>query len=206
MFDSPYVRRVAISMRLLGFDFEHRNWSVGQDQPAIRAYNPLGRVPTLVLDDGEALMESSAILDYLDERAGAARALLPPQGVTRRQALKLMAMATGAADKGVAQLYERAFRPEDKRHDPWVQRCRTQMNDALDALEQYAAALDGQGWLLGTRMTQADITVACASTFLHESLGLDAALRPSLAQHVARCEALPPFREIHQPFFTPKGG
>jgi hypothetical protein len=86
MFDSPFVRRVAVSMRLLEIPFAHRNWSVGKDQSEIRRYNPLGRVPTLVLDDGETLVESSAILDYLDDRVGPARALLPPTGADRRLA------------------------------------------------------------------------------------------------------------------------
>ncbi len=74
MFDSPFVRRVAVSMHLLGIPFEHRNWSVGKDFERIREFNPLGRVPTLVLDDGEALIESAAILDYLDDFVGPARA------------------------------------------------------------------------------------------------------------------------------------
>lgn len=204
MFDSPFVRRVAISMRLLNMPFEHRNWSVGKDQGDIRRYNPLGRVPTLVLDDGEALIESGAILDYLDETVGADRALLPRNGNNRRLALKLMGIATGAADKGVAQLYEGAFRPEEKRHEPWVERCRSQMHEGLAELDRHAATLDGKGWLIGTRMTQADITVSCAATFLHEALNLDQGRYPSLMRQVARCEALPVFREIHLPFFTPQ--
>src|SRR6185369_15243167 len=128
MFDSPFVRRVAVTLKLFGLPFEHGNWSVGRDFDRIREYNPLGRVPTLVLDDGEKLMESAAILDYLDERAGAERALLPRSGRERRQALNLMAMATGAAEKGVLQIYERVFRPETKRHQPWLDRCRLQMS------------------------------------------------------------------------------
>jgi len=123
MFDSPFVRRVAISLKLLELPFEHGNWSIGRDFDRIREYNPLGRVPTLVTDEGESLVESGAILDYLDERAGPERALLPRSGPERRHALNLMAMATGAAEKGVLQIYERVFRPEDKRHAPWVNRC-----------------------------------------------------------------------------------
>ena len=73
MFDSPFVRRVAVTMHWLGIQFEHRNWSVGKDFERIRQFNPLGRVPTLVLPDGEALIESSAILDFLDELAGSRR-------------------------------------------------------------------------------------------------------------------------------------
>src|SRR5262245_29774075 len=118
MFDSPFVRRVAVSLKLLDHPFEHGNWSVGKDFDRIREYNPLGRVPTLVTKDGQKLFESSAILDYLDELAGPERALLPASGADRRTALNLMAMATGAAEKGLLQLYERVFRPEDKRHAP----------------------------------------------------------------------------------------
>jgi glutathione S-transferase len=115
-----------------------------------------------------------------------------------------MAIATGAAEKGVTQLYEHAFRPEEKRHQPWVDRCRGQMEDALDELEHACAQLTPGAWLLGSQMTQADITVACAATFLREALQLDAAKRPALAALVARCEALPEFRAHHQPFFVPK--
>src|ERR1700676_4212775 len=99
MFDSPFVRRVAVSMQLLDIGYQHVNWSVGKDFDRIRQYNPLGRVPTLVLDDGEALVESALILDYLDDRVGAARALLPASGRERRAALSQMAMAIGAAEK-----------------------------------------------------------------------------------------------------------
>lgn len=206
MFDSPFVRRVAISMRLLGFDFEHRNWSVGKDQDDIRRYNPLGRVPTLVLDDGEALIESSAILDYLDERAGPERALLPLRGAERRRALRLMALATGAADKGVVQLYESAFRPAEKRHEPWLERCRGQMHDGLRELDRCAAALGNRDGWLGERLTQVEVTVTCAATFLHEALQLDSGQYPALMRQVSRCEALPAFRAFHQPFFVPRSG
>ena len=203
MFDSPFVRRVAISMQLLGIDFEHRNWSVGRDQAAIREFNPLGRVPTLVLDAGEALIESSAILDWLDEQAGA-RALLPQSGALRRQGLRLMAMATGAADKTVAQIYERNFRPEEKWHQPWLDRCHEQMENALKVLDEACAAQAPGGWLLGPTLQQPDITLACVYTFISETMALDSSRYPALAAHTARCEALPEFRATHVPFFTPK--
>lgn len=205
MFDSPYVRRVAISLRLLGWRFEHRNWSVGSDFDQIRRYNPLGRVPTLVLDDGASLIDSAAILDWIDEQAGAERALLPASGAPRRQALQLMAIATGTADKGVAQLYEQAFRPAERRHEPWVARCHTQMLQGLAELERACAGRSAD-WLLGARMTQADITVSVVATFVFE------ALRPDLSRYSAldtlrqRAEALPAFYEFHQPFFAPQPG
>ena len=207
MFDSPFVRRVAITMKFLEIPFEHANWSVGKDFDRIREYNPLGRVPTLVTDDGEKLMESSAILDYLDERAGPERSLLPSSGPDRRKGLNLMAMATGAAEKGVLQVYERAFRPEEKRHQPWVDRCRVQMNGALASIDRYLGEQGVSQWLVGKRMTLADITVACVFTFLNDTLRVaaDPVVFQSLGTLVARCEALPVFQETRVPFFLPAG-
>lgn len=206
MFDSPFVRRVAITLDLLGLPFDHRNWSVGRDAEQIRRYNPLGRVPTLVLDDGETLVESSAILDYLDEIAGGEKALLPRTGALRRRGLKLMGIATGAADKGVSQIYERVFRPEDKRHQPWLDRCREQMDGGLLELDKACASLPLDGWLLGARILQPDITVACCYTVLIEAVGFSAARYPALSAHVARCQALPVFKKYHVPFFAPNRG
>jgi glutathione S-transferase len=205
MFDSPFVRRVAITMKLLDMPFEHANWSIGRDFDRIREYNPLGRVPTLVLRSGESLMESGAILDYLDEAAGRERALLPPEGADRRQALKLMAMATGAAEKGVLQVYEGVFRPEEKRHRPWLERLRVQMSSSLAAIDRYAGERGASQWLVGKRMTQADITAACVFTFLNDTLKVaaDRVMFQSLATLAARCESLPAFQETHVPFFVP---
>ena len=204
MFDSPFVRRVAVSMTLLEIPFEHRNWSVGKDFELIRRYNPLGRVPTLVMDDGDALVESAAILDYLDESVGAARALLPTAGRDRREALRIMAVATGAAEKGVLQVYEEVFRPEQKRHEPWLDRCREQMHGALAELNRVAGDRAG-GWLVGTRMTQADVTAGCVVSFLGDALGVgrDGIRYPHLAELRDRCEALPAFRAVKAEFFSP---
>lgn len=205
MFDSPFVRRVAITMKLLEIPFEHGNWSVGRDFDRIREYNPLGRVPTLVTDEGEKLMESSAILDYLDERAGADRAMLPRSGPERRQALNLMALATGAAEKGILQIYERVFRPEEKRHQPWLDRCRTQMGGSLSAIDRYLGERGVSQWLVGKRMTQADITAVCAFTFLNDALRVaeDRVVYQSLATLASRCESMPVFQTTREPFFTP---
>ena len=108
MFDSPFVRRVAVSMNLLQVPFDHRNWSVGKDFELIRQFNPLGRVPALVQTDGDTLIESSAILDFLDEQAGPERALMPRSGELRREALRVIAIALGGAEKGAAKGAERS--------------------------------------------------------------------------------------------------
>jgi len=205
MFDSPFVRRVAVTMKLLDLPFEHGNWSIGRDFERIRSYNPLGRVPTLVTNDGEHLMESAAILDYLDELVGPERALLPRAGAERRKALNLMAMATGAAEKGVLQVYERVFRPENKRHQPWLDRCRLQMSSSLAAIDRYMGERGVAQWLVGKRMTQADITAVCVFTFLNDTLRVaaDEVMFQSLSLLAARCEAMPAFQETRVPFFTP---
>jgi glutathione S-transferase len=207
MFDSPFVRRVAISMKLMELPFEHANWSIGRDFDRIREYNPLGRVPALVTDGGEKLLDSTAILDYLEERAGPDRALMPRSGPERRQALKLMALATGAADKGAIQVYERVFRPEEKRHPPWTDRCRVQMSGALAAIDRHLGERGVSQWLVGKRMTQADITAVCVFTFLNDALRVasDAVMFQSLAMLAARCESLPVFQETRIPFHVPAG-
>jgi glutathione S-transferase len=204
MLDSPFVRRVAVTLNWFGMPFEHRNWSVGRDFELIRQFNPLGRVPTLVLPDGEALIESNAILDFLDELAGADRALLPRSGNDRRQALQIMAVAAGAAEKGVVQVYETAFRPPEKRHRPWVERCHTQMHAALAELDRTCQARAGE-WLVGHRMTHADITATCAYTFLVDALSINRAdaAYPGLAAIAERCEALPEFRSVRAEWVAP---
>jgi len=204
MFDSPFVRRVAVSMNLLQMPFEHRNWSVGKDFELIRQFNPLGRVPALVLTDGDTLIESATILDFLDETAGPERALLPRSGEPRREALRIIAIAVGGAEKGVLQVYETAFRPPEKRYRPWVERCHTQTHAALAELDRLCQVRGGE-WLIGNRITQADVTASCAYTFLSDSLDInrDAVMYPALSALAGRCEALPEFRSVKADWFAP---
>ena len=132
-YNSPFVRRVAIALRFYGIAYEHRPWSTFGDGDRIAPFNPLRRVPTLVLDDGEALIESGAILDHLDEIVGPSRAMIADAGPARRHALKVCALATGLADKAVSLIYERVLHQTTS--DQWVARCRTQIADVLTALE-----------------------------------------------------------------------
>jgi len=204
MFDSPFVRRVAVSMNLLQMPFEHRNWSVGKDFELIRQFNPLGRVPALVLTDGDTLIESATILDFLDETVGLERALLPRSGESRREALRIIAIAVGGAEKGVLQVYETAFRPPEKRYRPWVERCHTQTHAALAELDRICQVRGGE-WLIGNRITQADITASCAYSFLSDALDInrDEVVYPALGALAARCEALPEFRSVKAAWFAP---
>ena len=134
-YDSPFVRRVAVSLRLQGISYEHCTLSVFADAQAMRRINPLGRIPSLRLDDGETLIDSAAILDWLDETVGPERALLPAQGAARRRGLRQMALATGIVDKVGQATYERLLRPAERQWPEWIERCRLQGMSALDALE-----------------------------------------------------------------------
>jgi glutathione S-transferase len=203
-YDSPFVRRVAIAMRLYGLAFEHRPWSTFGEGDKIAAFNPLRRVPTLVLDGGEVLIESTAILDYLDELVGPEKAMIAPRGPERRHALKICALATGLADKAVSLVYERVLRKDQLKL--WVERCEAQIGGVLDVLETERAGVASPYWF-GTRIGHADIAVACVLRFTgeaHPAL-FDAARYPALSAHAARCEALPPFQEIVQPLAPPSG-
>ena len=203
-YDSPFVRRVAIALRLYGLRFEHKPWSTFGDADQIAPFNPLRRVPTLVLDGGEALIDSTAILDYLDELVGPEKAMIAPRGVERRRDLRTIALATGLGDKSVSLVYESALRKEQLKL--WVDRCEAQIAGALDALEKERAAATTP-YLFGTRIGHADIAVACMLRFTGEAHPhLFAAARyPALTAHAAHCEALPSFKEIVQPLSPPKG-
>jgi len=200
-YDSPFVRRVAIAMRRYGMGYEHRSWSVFADADKIAAYNPLRRVPTLVLDDGEVLIESSAILDALDAMVDPERALLPRAGSVRRDGLRVAAFATGLADKSVSLYLETFLRTAPS--ERWIERCRSQMGDALDVLEADRARRDS-AWWLGPELGHADIAVACALCQVREAHPgfYDAARWPTLTAHAVKADALEEFRSIYQPFLV----
>jgi len=202
MYDSPFVRRVAIALRLYGIEYEHRPLSVFRDAEMVARFNPLMRVPTLVLDDGETLIDSAAILDAVDDMVGATRALMPEHGPERRRHLRVCTLANGMGDKVVSLIYERAVHIRET--PEWAARCRVQIAGALDALEADRTAR-ASVWWFGAAISHADIAVACALTLAVETLGfvLDPARWPLLSEHRERCEARPEFREISQPFFAP---
>jgi glutathione S-transferase len=198
-YDSPFVRRVGIALREYGIGFEHRRWSVWGDAEKIAPYNPLRRVPTLVWDDGMALIESGAILDALDELVGPARAMLPrAPSAARRDGLRVTALATGTADKAVSLLYEPLHRAQPS--ESWMARCRVQIGDGLRALEEDRARRS-TSWWLGESLSHADIAVGCLLRFVKEAHPqlVDEARFPRLVHHAARCESRPSFAEIAQP-------
>jgi glutathione S-transferase len=201
-YDSPFVRRVGIALTLYDLRFEHRPWSSFSEAEKIRAYNPLTRVPTLVLDDGAVLVDSHLMLDYLDSRVPPERAMFPAREPARHRALKVAGLATGLADKAVSLFYEKRLHAEVS--EVWANRCRVQMSAALAALEADRAARSGPYWF-GDRIGHADIAVACTLRFIadaHPGL-VPMPDYPALSAHAAKLEALPAFRQIQQPFVAP---
>jgi glutathione S-transferase len=201
-YDSPFVRRVAIALTLYQLPFIHQPWSVYGDAEKILPYNPLIRVPTLVLPDGEVLTDSHIILDYVDSLVPAGRALFPAAEPARRRALRVAALATGLADKSVSLFNE--LRLHQETAPDWVARCRQQMTGVLDALEADRTNRAGDYWF-GDRIGHADIAVAVVLRFVGEAHpGLvDMANYQALSAHAARLEALPVFQTISQPFIAP---
>ena len=201
-YDSPFVRRVGIALSLYGLPFEHRPWSTFGDADQIRPYNPLTRVPTLVLDDGEALIESHAILDHLDSLVPAERAMFPRLEPDRRRALKVAALATGLADKAVSLFYEKRLHAAAS--ELWVARCRAQIAGVLAALQADRASRQGEFWF-GDRIGHAAIAVAVSLRFLGVAPPGVAPLDefPALAAHAGRLEALPVVQRIDQPIIPP---
>lgn len=191
-YDSPYVRRVAVTLGVLGIAFEHDTRSVFGDFDSMRTVNPLGRVPSLILPDGTTLIDSAAILDRLDQEVGPDRALLPPAGPSRQQALQRIALATGTIDKVMSGAYERLIRPAPYRWPDWMARCRTQAEGGI-------AALAALSWPADGRLDQTWITTACMIRYvrLADVDLLPPGRYPSLDALSQRCEALPPFQATY---------
>ncbi|HZW12412.1 MAG TPA: glutathione S-transferase family protein [Noviherbaspirillum sp.] len=191
LYDSPYVRRVAVTMRLYGLEFEHVALSVFRHQDEMRKINPLLKVPMLVLDNGEKLIESSLILDYLDSEAPEEKRLTPLSGPARRKVQQQCATALVAVEKAVAIYYDTTLRPKEFSYAPWVTRCTEQMHIAFGMME----AQPQSAALAGAPLTQADVTAAVVLRFAQYVLPSEfpQGRYPQLERLSAFCEALPAF-------------
>lgn len=191
LFDSPYVRRVAVSMRLQGFAFEHVALSVFRHIDEMRKFNPLVKVPMLILDGGEKLIESSFILDYLDGIAVPEKRLIPAAGIERMKIQQHCATALIAMEKAVQYYYETGLRPAENSYPAWAERVLGQMHDAFAMLE----ATPESALLSGAAMTQADVSAAVALTFARfmHAKEFPAGRYPRVERLAAHCEALPEF-------------
>jgi glutathione S-transferase len=193
MLDSPYVRRVAISLRLMGLPFDHDSVSVFRDHEAFAAVNPVVKAPTLVTDAGVVLMDSGLILEHLERLAPPERTLVPDGIADHARAQRIIGLALAACEKTVQLVYEFNLRPEDKQHAPWIDRVRGQLAQAYRLLEAEVAG--EASWLFGPRPSQADVTTAVAWSFTAFALpgAVEASGHPALADLARRAEATPAF-------------
>lgn len=184
MLDSPYVRRVAISLQLLDLPFEHQSLSVFRGFDEFRRTNPVVKAPTLVCDDGTALMDSTLILQYAEALAG--RSLLPVEPTAMARALHVVGLALAACEKSVQIVYERGLRPAEKQHEPWVERVTDQLLAACDGLEQ----------AMPSGMDQAGVSTAVAWEFIQKMVpdAVPADRYPKLVAFSLAAEMLPAFR------------
>jgi glutathione S-transferase len=192
MLDSPYVRRVAVSLQLLGLRFEHRSLSVFRTFDEFSRINPVVKAPTLVCDDGTVLMDSTLILEYAETLARP-RSLLPREPAALAHDLRVVGLALAACEKSVQIVYEHELRPQEKRHQPWLDRVTGQMLAAFDALEQEVSRRPLP--TSSEAMTQAGVSTAITWEFVQKMLPqvVPAQCWPKLAAFSAAAEALPEF-------------
>jgi glutathione S-transferase len=192
MLDSPYVRRVAIALIFVGAPFTHRPISLFRHIDEFSKINPLLKAPTLVVDDGTVLMDSNVILDYLASIDPRVAALTPSKAPERIRALRATGLALTVMEKAVQRHYERALRPAEKRHEPWVDRVMGQLTAGLRALD---AELPTSGWISG-EVGLGDITAACAFGFARGVLAdvVETSRYPNFGEFCVRAEALAAFR------------
>lgn len=140
---SPFGRKVKIAAGILGLTgrIEIVPADTNDASDALRAQNPLGKIPTLVLDNGQTLFDSRVILDYLDHLVGGGR-IIPVQPDARFAALRMQALCDGIMDASILRVYEVRFRPEAARHQPWLDYQADKVARALSVLEAEDQALD----------------------------------------------------------------
>ncbi len=194
-YDSPFVRRAAVALSHFGMPFERQVLSVFQDFDAMLCVNPLGKVPSLILSDGEHIYDSRAIIEYLEGIAPAARRLTPSDAGQRREMLRIEAVGLGLAEKTYERAIEFSRRSPGTQDPAWVARLERQIGSALSWLESGLESLPHAEWLVGDGMTRADLAVTVATTYVLEKLPqlYGPADFPHLEAQRQKCEALAPF-------------
>jgi glutathione S-transferase len=153
---SPFVRKVRIAASVLGLadQIEEQPADLNAAGDSIRRQNPLGKVPTLIVEDGAIYYDSRVILDYLDHRAGGGR-IVPRDPKARFAALSLQALCDGIIEASLLIVYEGRYRPADKRVDDWVERQAEKAARGLAVLEAAPPKIDAMPDV-------GQITLACA--------------------------------------------
>jgi glutathione S-transferase len=193
MLDSPYVRRVAISLDALDLTFEHESVSVFSTFERFQAINPVVKAPTLICDDGGILMDSALILQYIEAgRCGGHSPLWSSDSDLRELQFRAVGYASAGADKVVQLVYETQLRPASAQHEPWKTRVRGQFTAAFAALE---GMLAGEAALGRAGSSHASIWAAVVWQFAQSMIAdeLPAEKYPRLAMLSSQSEALPLF-------------
>lgn len=189
---SPFGRKVKIAARLLGLmdQIEVVVADTTSETDALRRQNPLGKIPTLVLEDGTAFYDSRVILEYLDHLAGGGRII--PAGAARFSALTQQALADGIMDAAILQVYESRWREPDRQNEKWVAHQGGKIRRALATLDSTTPALAEHD-----RCDVGQIAVACALGYL--DLRFPGSWRqehPRLEEWLERfAQAMPAFNE-----------
>ena len=194
MLDSPFVRRVVVSAKLMNLAVDHEALSVFRDFDQFQSINPVVKVPTLVFDDGTFLVDSTLILLYFEGLCAPRKRLTPKDPATRERDLRLTGLALAACEKAVQLHYETGNRPEALHWEAWIMRIRGQLCAAFNMLEANAGS---KRWLCDDNwLTHADVACAVAWRFAHHMVptALDGVACPRLAEHAADAEALPAFQ------------
>jgi glutathione S-transferase len=198
LLDSPFVRRVAISLRALELPFTHHPVSVFRGFDDFRRINPVVKAPTLVTQDGVVLMDSSLMLQYAESLVRP-RSLLPHEPSELAAALRCVGLALAACEKTAQIVYERGLRPAEKQHQPWLDRVSGQLRAAYAELEgAMAHRADWSAAHREGRLDQAGITAAVAWHFTQQvAPGLVSPDdHPMLLAHSLACEERPEFKAL----------
>jgi len=157
---SPFARKIRIAANMLGLANQIHIEPTDTLDPkdSVRKQNPLGKIPTLILEDGTTLFDSPVILEYLDDHAGGGR-ILPRSGTQRFEALRLQALADGIMDAGILRVYEGRFRSPEKHEAKWLDHQTDKISRTLAVLEESPPAFRPM-------LHVGHLTLACALGYL----------------------------------------
>jgi glutathione S-transferase len=140
---SPFGRKIRLAASVLGLsgDIKIEPADTNDAADPLRRQNPIGKIPTLVLEDGSTLFDSRVILEYLDHRAGGGK-IIPNETKARFAALRLQALADGMTDAQILLIYEGRFRPQEHHVKKWTDYQADKIKRGLEALEADPPGLD----------------------------------------------------------------
>lgn len=192
MLDSPYVRRVAITLEMLGVQFEHQAISVFATFEKFQNINPVVKAPTLVCDDGEIIMDSSLILQFVEATESNPVSLWAKVPADLQHEFRVISLALAACEKSVQLVYERSLRPPSAQYEPWIKRVSGQLSAAYAALEQ---EIQSRPQTFQEIRTHQSITTAVVWQFTQSMLSdqVPAVNYPGLVNLSQRMEAQPEF-------------